>query len=266
LFLIVFREKIDDLLEECWYKLPTERSIGDFAACFENLSLWPEKEELAAFKDFRDEATSSGLRQYQDWQEVIHKECFEQKDIRGCQYINGNVLVTFRGLQRRLLEDLGFFSPSFKDFYMTRTKKAAADATQSGGSAVDLGATNFKLNGFYVGTVQDIFERAKIDKIYDASSRYVEQHRNNDCIQQPAFNTMMEVAEAAREGRRTEDEQIGAASGRGSPVRSDGEDDRRLRVDGTSWGESEAETVPRNGQEAQPGGFYHGWSPRATQH
>ena len=83
MFLIVFREKIDDLLEECWYKLPTERSIGDFAACFENLSLWPEKEELAAFKDFRDEATSSGLRQYQDWQEVIHKEFFEQKDIRG---------------------------------------------------------------------------------------------------------------------------------------------------------------------------------------
>ena len=128
---------------------------------------------------------------------------------------------------------------------MARTK-AAADAPQSGGSAVDLGATNFKLNGFYVGTVQDIFERARIDKIYNASSRYVEQHRNNDCIQQPAFYTMMEVAEtaptqsasAAREGRRTEDGQIGAAAGRGSPVRSDGEDDRRLRVDGTSWGES----------------------------
>jgi len=116
LFLIVFREKIDDLLEECWYKLPTERSIGDFAACFENLSLWPEKEELAAFKDFRDEATSSGLRQYQDWQEVIHKECFEQKDIRGCQYINGNVLEDISGIAAATLGGSRFLQPFFQGF------------------------------------------------------------------------------------------------------------------------------------------------------
>ncbi len=85
-------------------------------------------------------------------------------------------------------------------FFVAENEESALpqyDLCNSSSWRRNYGARNFKLNGFYVGTVQDAFLRAKIDKIYDGSSRYIEQHRNNDRILQPVFNTM-EVADARR--------------------------------------------------------------------
>ena len=91
--------KIDNLLD---YEVPTELLVRDSSASYEDNYLWPNKEELAVFQEFRAATHRAHFKQYHDWQEELNKEFVETKDTNFAQFINGNVVERFRGLQRGL--------------------------------------------------------------------------------------------------------------------------------------------------------------------